>query len=602
VTTLLVLALSGAPAFAESPLSPQGLVEVLPVGDVVGDGVTPITVHVLALKPDGSPMEDLAVKLKSRDAPEVRDWRYEGGGIYSFQVTAPRVDVASRATVRVWGRTVDKAHKVDVRATVPLVPGPPTALSVSANPADLLSGERDDATLSFRVAGTEAVDPRFLRVRTSLGEIGDVADMGSGRLIARLSVSKVKDPGLALVTVTDARYPDRLYAHATIPVTVKRAVKVKAPNKSSVLLRVAGREFGPADAKGGSASVPDVVLPPGAAKITQVTVVGGQPTESEVDLGLPPARRIALFEPAPSIPADPDLRVSIRALVVGPDGRPDPAARPEITTDAGEILGVTHEGEGVYAATLRPHRSSAARSTARLVVELPGEKGQRDEIALSMIGIRATSVTVEASPDPLGDARSATLVATVLGADGAPVVGRAVDWNLTGATADGLAAIGPDGRVEQKLKTFGGPVEAHVTALTPPGDNPVRSIVLVPVRTWLPADAISSARVLVIALDSYGYPVAGARFRVQVESGDGSIPAEVATDARGIGELFYTAGSGLRTVRIRVYQPGISAVATLLQGPEVLRSVALPDSGTAAMRERAAAWRGVAVMRRVEAR
>jgi hypothetical protein len=600
VIGLLVVSLVGAaPALAQDGLPSTGFVEVYPVADVVGDGATPVTVHVLALRPDGSPMDDLAVKLKSADATGVGGWKHEGAGLYSFQLTPPRVDVPGRTSVRVRGKTADKAFKVDVTATVPLVPGPPTALTVSANPAELLSGERDEATITFRVAGMEAIDPANLLVRTSLGEVGDIADMGAGRYVARLDVQKVRDPGLALVTVADARFPDRLYATLTIPVTVKREMKVKAPKGSSVLLRVGDREFGPADAKAGQAVVRDVVLPPGVATLTQVTVVDGTPSESAVDLGLPASRRLAIVPPPRTIPADPGLVVPLRIAVVGPDGRPDGAATLSVTTDAGEAAAAVHEGAGIYRVDLRPAAGAVARA-AKFVVEIAGEKGQRDEVALALAGRRAAALTVAASPDPLAGAREATLTATVLASDGTAIAGRAVDWNLTGAKAAAPASVAPDGAALQRIQTFGGPVEVYATALTPPGANPPRSLVIVPSRTWLPGDAISSARLLVIALDAFGYPVVGAKFRVQVESGNGAVPAEVVTDERGLGEIFYTAGQGTRFVRLRVYQPGVSAVTTLLQGAAELQRVTPPVSGTEAMRAEAEAWRRIATSRRIE--
>lgn len=601
MTILLTLAVFAVPAAhaQDDPLPATGLVEVLPVGDVVTDGVTPVTVHVLALRSDGTPMDDLSVKIKSKEAVDLGPWTYVGDGIYSFELTPARVDTPSRAFFRLRGRTDDKAFKVDLRGAVPLLAPRGGGISMSANPSELLAGERDEATLSIQLAEGSDLDPETLQIRTSVGEVGEVVAMGGGRYVARLDVQRVRDPGLALITLSDARFPDRRYASLTVPVTVKRDLRLRAPSRSSVIVRVADREFGPAEARGGWAKVPGVVLPPGRSDAVQVTVVEGVPEESEIDLGLKPVRRVLWVPPPSSIPADPTVQASLRVLVVAADGQPDPSANLTVTTDLGEVTQVSHEGGGIYRISLKPARAVTG-TTGTVRVEIEGERGQHDEIELATTGVRAASVALEADPDPLGDTRQATLTAQVFDSAGEPLVGRAVDWNLVGAKAVGAPRVQADGRVEQPIQTLGGPVEAHVTGLTPPSRSPARSVVIIPGRSWIPGDAISSARLLVIALDGFGYPVADARFGLQVVSGDGTLPAEVVTDARGIGEVFYTAGRSLRLVQVRAHQPGMSGVAAFLQGPAALDGVVVPASGTPAMKERAEAWARVAVKRRIE--
>lgn len=52
------------PAVAADVLPAEGLVEILPVGDVLGDGSTQATVHVLALLPTGAPMVGLKLRAE----------------------------------------------------------------------------------------------------------------------------------------------------------------------------------------------------------------------------------------------------------------------------------------------------------------------------------------------------------------------------------------------------------------------------------------------------------------------------------------------------------------------------------------------------------
>jgi hypothetical protein len=576
------------------------LTVALPLGDVEGDGQTEVTVHVLALKADGSPIEDLGVKLKSKTAKSVGTWTYGGGGIYSFTVMPPRVESPQPIWVRVKGKTPDKLHSIDLNAQIPLRPTPPLSITLSANPVELIAGERDEATLSFSLADGREVAPEYLRLRTSLGEVGALTSMGGGRYVAKLTVAKVKDPGLALITASDKRRPDRVFGGLTVPVSVKRDISVKAKSGASVLLEVAGRTFGPVEAKGGRAKVPGVLVPPGTTEAKQTTMIKETSDVSTVDLEVPPDLRLLFVPPYEGIPADPAVEAEIRLMVVTREGSPDGGARPEIVTDAGTVVDVRHEGMGIHVIKLKPALSAVAR-TAKISAVLPGEKGQRDEIPLVLTPARPARVSVAVTPDPLAGSKTATLTATLMGTGDQPLEGRTVRWNLTGAKAEGEAKAGTGGLVSQPITTFGGPVEVLATVPTAPSGNAAHQVVLVPVRSWVPADKISSTMLTIATLDVFGYPVAGVPVRLLVETGDGSLPKEVTTDTNGLAQVFYTAGNEAQVVRIRArVGDDASAAIALLQGPKTWASVALPVSGPAAHRAVTEAWRNTVVARRIE--
>jgi hypothetical protein len=598
---LLALPLLFSPALAaEDPLPSDGFVVALPQGDAVGDGETPVTVHVLALRPDGTPLEDLSVRLKAKEAESVGDWTYEGDGIYAFTVVPPRVQQRGPLFVDIKGKTPDKAFKVGLVARIPLRPAPPLAITLTANPVELVSGERNEATLSFTVADGRGLEPDMLRIRTTLGQVGELAAMGGGRYVAKFDVAEVRQPGLALVTVADIRRPDRVYGGLVLPIFVKRDVTLRARSGSDVLLEVEDREYGPVEARRGRATFTDVVLPPGEIEAIQTTVRDGESEETPADLEVPPNRRIQLMPTFAGIPSDPDVVVPIRFKAVTAEGKADPDVDPEITCDRAEVVDVEHEGYGTHRIRLRP-TLDAAGGPARLVVRLPDEPGQEDSLDLTFTPARPHDLAVTASPDPLGEARQATFTATVTGSGEAPLDGRTVRWNLTGATPR-LATAETDraGQADLPVETFGGPVEARATALTAAAGNRLHQVVLLPDRSWLPDDTISSTMLTVVTTDVLGYPVAGAEVKLILETGDGSLPETVTTDEHGMAQVFYTAGDVTQLVRIRAEADRGSAVASVLQGPAALKGVRLPIGGSEAHRALTEAWSRSLAGHRVE--
>lgn len=577
--TLLAPAQAADVPLVEGPLPTDGFVVAMPQGDAIGDGATPVTVHVLALRGDGSPLEDLQVKLKSKASKEVSDWSYVGNGIYSFQVVPPLVTTPGPMWVGIKGRTPDKAYAVDLSAKIPLRPRPPLALSLTANPVELVSGERNESTLSFTIADGTDVTPEMLQIRASLGEVGELAAMGGGRYVAKFDVQNVKNPGLALITVSDERRPDRVYGTQVIPIFVKKPVTVKAPSGSSVLLKVDGREYGPIEASKGRAVIPDVLLPPGLTSATQVTVKDGETKTEEIDLGVPPDRRVQIVPTFTGIPGDPAVEVPVRIKVVKADGTPDSSAVLSVTSDLVDVKSVTHEGYGVYMATLSPKVATKA-TTGDLTVTVNDEAGQVDRLPLTITPVRPTSLTLSADPSPLGEAREATVSARVEGPGGAALTSSVVSLNLTGAKPTGAART-VDGALTQPIQTFGGPVEVLATARTPAAGNHIHQVVLLPSRHWIPGDTISSARLTVVTLDVFGYPVANSPVRLVLESGDGTLPSELTTDENGIGQVFYTAGDEQRVVRIRAEAGRGSAATAILQGDNALERVSVPVSGSA---------------------
>jgi hypothetical protein len=69
----------------------------------------------------------------------------------------------------------------------------------------------------------------------------------------------------------------------------------------------------------------------------------------------------------------------------------------------------------------------------------------------------------------------------------------------------------------------------------------VRDIVMLPTRTRLPPDGLSSSALVLLTLDEFGYPVANAPIGLRLVRGDGQLPAKATTDAARLTQAYHLA-------------------------------------------------------------
>ncbi len=588
----LILPIAGVGADEKPP--PAGLTIALPSPAIVADGRTPADIHVLARRTDGTPIEDLEVKLKCDSAVDLSGWAYQGDGVYSFQFTPPLERGKSMAWVSIKGKTPDKSAKIDLNAKIPLVGALPGALEVSASPAEGVIGELDTVSVSIQAPPGFSMDLDNLTFRSSLGELGDLAAMGNGRFVGSLALKSYANPSLVMLAVSDKSNPERLYATATVPLALKKRLMARAPAGANVVLRIGDKSVGPMVAKGGSARFDDVILQPGLTEAVQVTVQNDEPTEQPFALGVKGTQRLIIVPPPAGIPADASVEAQIRVAVVSPDGQPDTAAELDVQTTAGEVTAVRHEGFGIYAIALRP-TTAATTSDVPFSVSIKGEEGQKDRVMLHMTAARPATVSIEHSR---GEGASNRWVVGAAAADGT-VLQPSYLTNLTGAR-DAEWSVSGDQRVLEAVD-YGGPMELRLITEVEPTGNGVASLVVVPSKSWLPADGISSAMLAVYAVDIYGYPVAGAELDLAVERGEGSVPKTATTNEHGVAQVFYTAGQTTSMVRIRASIGDRTSVGTMVQGIAGLQGWAIPQSGTATDQALFESWRQNTVYQWIEA-
>ena len=99
----------GTSAILQSTAHAQGqpMIELISGGDVVGDGVTPVTLHIVAFNPNGTSMQSGSLKLnvQSGTAGKVSLVR---PGLFQVNWTPPKVDARTDVIVGLRGKTETK--------------------------------------------------------------------------------------------------------------------------------------------------------------------------------------------------------------------------------------------------------------------------------------------------------------------------------------------------------------------------------------------------------------------------------------------------------------------------------------------------------------
>ncbi len=408
-----------AVAFASGPV-----VEMLPAGTVLGDGETTVALHVTALGSDGAPIDTASKWKMTASAGSVAGPTDLGNGVLEFQFTPPALDESKVVEFRLKGRsasgTVEKAWGLNV------VGQGPSGIAGTANPAQLVLGQDTSASLAIKFSGSLGSQETSadVRVFASSGKISNVTYLGNGQFTGRFEAPSVNFPQLAVLTYVDARDPGGVHGHTIVPLVGKADFPVKTDPGSTVLLRIAGQDYGPVTADAtGRASIP-ITVSPGVKTATLVTAMGGKSTEREIDLQVPETPRIAMFPLYAGLPADGRTQVPVRAFVATADGKPDPGASVTFSTSAGTVGEAVHEGGGVYRALFTP-AAAGASSSAAISASLTNQDGQTSTTEVHLVPPRAAKVTLFTEPAQLGaSAASFKVFAKVTDAGGAGIAGQ----------------------------------------------------------------------------------------------------------------------------------------------------------------------------------
>ena len=579
------LAVLVAPVEAEAAevFSAPGYVQLLPA-TLVGDGATEATLHIVALGPDGAPIEGIKGKVTASSGT-VGALTAKGGGLYAFSFTPAEATATSDVSFTLKAKTPAKAS-LDKSWTLPVAARPAAGVAMAANPDELVLGQDKTTSLSIKLvdaAGNPIADGAEVTARASAGAVEALTYLGNGSFTARYAAQAVNYPHLDIVTVADTRNPDEVYGVYVIKLTGKTDFPVTAAPNSTVILKVGGRDFGPYTTDTtGRARVP-IMVPPGSGSATVVTVKGnGEMEESPLDLKIPETRRLALFPLDATVAGDSTQTLTVRAAVRTAQGDADTAAKVNLKASMGTMGPTTHEGDGIYAATWSPPDLFSGESVD-ITASLDGEPGvQSDTLSVALSPAPAGGLSLSAEPATLASATTGfKLYTKVESASGKGLGDRELVWMANGARVKETKDL-KSGDYTTMFSTTGSE-GVQVTAMAPgeASGNPLDRIVLVPDADRVANDGRSLTGVVVLTVDRFGYPVGNQDVSLKL-SGDGKLQKTVTTDEHGAARVYHTAGSAPGVSWLQAKSGDVHGSVALLQLPEgVAGGLELPTSGHA---------------------
>lgn len=614
---LLALALGGAasggiagvllrpaPAFAQSApvFEGQGVIELVPPSGLVGDGATSAELYVLAIGADGKPIAGLKGR-PTASGGTAGDLVEVGNGVYRFSFLPPRLEARGAVTFTLKSRLPSK-EPLSRTWTVPIEASPRHQVTVAVNPAQLTLNQDKNASVSITLRGGDAaaMNAADLQVRVTSGAVDNLTNLGSGQYSALFTTPTVAYPHVAMVTVADKKDPTHTYGATAVPLVGKAEFPVSVAPNAKVMLKVAGREFGPiqADAQG-RARVP-IIVPPGASNATRVQIAAdGRVSEEPIDLKIPEGRRVALIPTSTSIPSDARMQVPLRVFVVTPDGRPDENAQVVMTATAGVVAAARHEGGGVYAAGYTPPNGNTTTQATVTVSLANGSSVQTDSMIVSLVPARPTKVTLSPEPATLASGADGFKVHTrVTGPDGSGLGQRTITFTANGARLKELKDLRNGDYLATFATTGTGPAEVSAVVSSSSTGNPLYRVLLLPGRERIPNDGLSPVAFTVATVDEYGYPVPNVPVNLRLISGDGSLPATATTGPDGVAQVYYTAGRKNLVVMAEASAGSRVAAASVFQVAPGVNLPAMPLSGQAPQLTLRSEWAGSLASARVE--
>lgn len=600
-----VATLLAAPGVAHAQGTPvfegQGLIDLLPPTGLVGDAASPAELYVLALSPSGTALSGLKGKPVAT-AGTATDLTEVGGGLYKFTFTPPKVTARQDVTFSFKGKLPSK-EAVTRSWVVSVAPPISWPVTVASNPAQITLQQDKTATVNFTLQGADSISAANadLRANVSAGSLANLTNLGNGQFSALYTAPAEPFPRIAVITVADRHDPSHTYGAMAIPLIGKADFPVTVAPNARVILKVAGREFGPiqADANG-RARVP-IVVPPGVTTATRVQITAdGKATEEPLDLKIPESKRIALIPSSSAVPGDAKQAVTVRAFVATPDGKPDANAQVQFTATAGTVSTARHEGGGIYVATFTPPNAIYS-GTLGLSASIMGSAAQSDSVNLNLAPARAAKVSLLAEPTTLAvSATDLKVTAKVSGPDGNGLPARTLNFTANGAKLKEIKDLKNGDYVATFTTTGSGPAEVSALVATTGSGNPFYRVLLLPARELLPSDGLSDAMLLVATVDEYGYPVPNVGVTLRVASGDGALPATTTTGADGLAQVHYTAGRKVGLVTVEAAAGGTTAAAALVQAPVGVSLPDLPGSGQRNVVNLLSEWAGTMGAVRVE--
>lgn len=586
LSTLLI----ATPAMADDIYDAPGLIELLPSPDIVGDGVMPVTMYVVALNSDGTPYDGLTLKSSAKGA-ETGEWRAVSPAIYSFTFTPDRVEAPAIVRLKLKGRDTEN-NSIKIRKDLTIHPPFATQLTASVNPTSLHIGRDASATVTFSLVSSEEqrFAPEDLDIRVSSGELSPLTDMGDGRFTAKYTPPETESADIAVFTATNRHSPERVYASFSLPLSVTKDITIKTTPHATVLLDIGGSKYGPVTTdKRGKAKV-SATLRPQDKEGVLTTLIDGVASESTLSVADSTPTTVQIVPMAASIPANHTITVPIRVAAYTTDGTPDTENPPTLNPTKGSITPLQHEGRGIYMATYTP--TDLSESTPFTFEATHGESPTSSHPS-ELVGVRAAKVLVAPPENPLKQGDTLTnLTYRLEGPTQMPLTNRDLTLYPTGGNVKKDEA--KDGTHTVTFTTNGlSDLSVVGVASTPVSHNPFSHLLLFADNDHLPNNGISENLITVVSVDANGYPVPNTDVTLSFLGASGSLPDRVTTNEHGVGTVFFTAGRNAGLVRLLAVAGASRTTLAFLQSPPLTTPVSLPTTGTEEDIAEIQAWREV---------
>lgn len=545
-------------------------VVLVPAAPVIADGTTTSTVR-LYVEGGG------AAKAKIKpDSGKIGPVISGADGVITFPFTPAAATIGGTVnfTVTVNGETST--------FSVPVVPPMAGRVAISADPAVLSA--TSTATVRFQPpGGALGAEGRTLKVTASAGTIDALSPGGGGSFVARYTPPKgLTKPLSVVISAGDAASPDTVWGAATLPVVARRSVTVDVQPGSSNVLVVGDRTYGPVIAAPTGKAAFDVDLDPRAPQ-GQLTSVNPDTSRVQKAIDLPDVSgtQLGFLAGRTVVPAGAsvDLRVGETAA-----GALTTATVPTLTASAGTISAASPDGDSFLVHYTAPTTPGDATLTATA-------GSARAELRVHVIPAPGPmTVVTEPLEIPVG-ATSVKVTARVKDGAGAAVTGRPPTLYAEGGTLGTLKDNG-DGSYSTTVKLSAQTNLLRVwgiPASEASGLAPVR-ILAWPATATAAADGTDAVPVTILAVDAYGLPVPNVALKLSVPRGDGSLPPEVKTDARGLGRVTFRAGKTPGLVTLRAEGAGLWTEAPIVQANGAAPSI--PVGGSPDVDALLQRWRG----------
>jgi len=297
---------------------------------------------------------------------------------------------------------------------VAAVEPPPRAIELSWTPSSPVKG-RDEAVVVVVALppGAAAGPPRLV---ASAGRLGPLEPAGPGRFRARYAPPATRQPEVVALFAVVARCPACATPAAFGAARLPLAAAIDLPGETdpgvSTYVELGGTTFGPVTAdKAGRFRLP-VVVPPGVSQgVARSVSALGNERRKPIDLGLPPAPRLACLAQPERLPADGAARASITCLAWSATGEAEPAARVELEAGRGTLLDQHRDGGLVRGAFQAPRGGAGPVEVVATWKE--GGRGGRAAVRLDLAtgGPARIDWSVEGEPLRPGQAALASAVA-----------------------------------------------------------------------------------------------------------------------------------------------------------------------------------------------